>query len=347
MNNAATDFEGFSRWLTKLFRPGVATGWTVSQRAAAANMSVDIATGDGAPMTTNTAAWDWTTAVYNIAIGAASVTNRRDIVVAYTDVAVTNPSTGTPNNPGALKFMVVAGTPAASPSDPSDATIQAAVGASNPFLKLARVSLTSSTTQITNAQITSLITAIALNVQRLWGGGSNTLGHLVPNQADGTLVTTTDTDSVTPGMLYFSGATAYRSTAQSITNATFTAVLFDAESADTDTYHSTSSNTSRLTVPATGMYRVTYDAAFAVGAGGAERSFWVAINGAGGASANRYAITSTGPNVPNARNASIDLPLTAGDYVELWCYQDSGGALNTASEATSPGPMRMSIHRLS
>jgi hypothetical protein len=165
-------------------------------------MSVDIAPGDGVPMTTDTGPWDWSTAVKNVTVGAASANNRRDLVVAYTDLSVTNPSTSTPNNPGALKFIVVQGTPAASPSDPNDAAIRAtAVGATNPYLILARISLTSSTTQITNAQITSLITPIALNVQRLWGGSSNTLGHLVPNQADGTIVTTTDTGSVTNAML--------------------------------------------------------------------------------------------------------------------------------------------------
>jgi hypothetical protein len=191
MNNAATDLEGFSRWLTKLFRAGVVTGWTVSQRAAGANMSVDIAAGDGVPMTTDTAPWDWSTAVKNVSIGAASANNRRDLVVAYTDLSVTNPSTSTPNNPGALKFIVVQGTPATSPSDPNAAAIRAtAVGATNPYLILARVSLTSSTTQITNAQITSLITPIALNVQRLWGGGSNTTGHQVPNAADAFLALT-------------------------------------------------------------------------------------------------------------------------------------------------------------
>src|SRR4051812_12409710 len=111
MNNAATDFEGWSRWLTKLFRPGVAAGWTVTQRGTGANMSVDIAVGDGAPMTTNTGAWSWTTGVENVAIGAASANNRRDVIVAYTDLSVANPSTATPNNPGALKFVAVQGTP--------------------------------------------------------------------------------------------------------------------------------------------------------------------------------------------------------------------------------------------
>jgi hypothetical protein len=195
MNNAATDLEGFSRWLTKLFKPGVATGWSVTQRGAGANMSVDISAGDGVPMTTDTAPWDWTTAVENVAIAAASANNRRDLIVAYTDLSITNPSTSTPNNPGALKFLAVTGTPATSPSDPNNAAIRAtAVGATNPYLVLARVSLTSSTTQITNAQITSLITPMALNVLRIWGGSNSTLGHQIPNVADAFLALTSRSD---------------------------------------------------------------------------------------------------------------------------------------------------------
>jgi hypothetical protein len=107
---------------------------------------------------------------------------------------VTNPSTSTPNNPNALKFKVVQGTPAASPSDPSAGTIQASVGAGNPYIILARVSLTNTTTQITNAQITNFSNPIALNVQRLWGGASNTVGHQVPNVADAVLALTSRTD---------------------------------------------------------------------------------------------------------------------------------------------------------
>jgi hypothetical protein len=145
-------------------------------------------------MTTDTAPWSWSTAVENVTIGAASATNRRDVVVAYIDLSVTNPSTSTPNNPGALKFKAVQGTPASSPSDPSDPTIQSSVGAGNPWVALARVSLTSSTTQITNAQITSLIKPMALQNVRLWGGGSNTQGHQIPNIADAFLALTSRSD---------------------------------------------------------------------------------------------------------------------------------------------------------
>ena len=43
------------------------------------------------------------------------------------------------------------------------------------------------TTQITNAQITDLCRPIALDAQWLWGGSSNTLGHLVAYVADDTV----------------------------------------------------------------------------------------------------------------------------------------------------------------
>jgi hypothetical protein len=164
-------------------------------------MSVDISVGDAALTTGNVAPWSWTTAVENVTIGAASANNRKDVVVAYVDLSVTNPSTATPNNPGALKFKVVQGTPATVPSAPFEDAIGTSVGAGNPFIVLAIVSLTPSTTQITNAQITNVNNPIALQNVRLWGGSNNTLGHLVPNVADGTIVTTSDTGSVSNSML--------------------------------------------------------------------------------------------------------------------------------------------------
>jgi hypothetical protein len=41
----------------------------------------------------------------------------------------------------------------------------------------------------------------------LYGGSNNTKGHVVPNQADGTVVTTTDTNSVNAAMLATSAIT--------------------------------------------------------------------------------------------------------------------------------------------
>lgn len=187
-DGGTTTEQGAFRFLAKLFRPGYISGWGVSQRAAGANMSVDVAAGDGSILRSSDTYgyYGFSTAVKNITITAADGSNpRRDIIVAYLDKSVVNPATD--DNEGALKFVAVAGTPAGSPSDPSDGTIQSAIGAANPFIKLARVAVGTGVTSIVDANITDLRTIAALQMPRLYGGGSNTQGHLVPNVADDTV----------------------------------------------------------------------------------------------------------------------------------------------------------------
>jgi hypothetical protein len=162
------------------------TGGNVTQRGAGANMSVDVQVGDYNIRHTDRAFSAWNDSVENVSISSADPSNpRRDIVVAYVDRAVKD--TTNPNSPGALKFLAVAGTPAGSPSDPSDGTIQTAVGASNPYIKLARVAVAAGATSIVSANITDLRNPAALAVAYLYGGASNTKGHLVPNASDDTI----------------------------------------------------------------------------------------------------------------------------------------------------------------
>jgi hypothetical protein len=63
----------------------------------------------------------------------------------------------------------------------------------------------------------------------------------------------------------FVGCSLTKSANQSVSNATATAVTWDTELKDTDAFHSTSSNTSRVTIPAGkgGMYLVTGQLSFA------------------------------------------------------------------------------------
>lgn len=154
-----TSESGHLRAIQKVITGEVLTGLNVSQRSAGANMSVDVAIGDAIiPRADGTYGHPaWNDAVYNKVIGTADVSNpRRDIVVMYIDYSVT-PSTGVSNNTnGVVKISVVAGTPAGSPVDPSDAAIQSAVGASNPFIKLARVRVAAGATSITNSVIDDL-----------------------------------------------------------------------------------------------------------------------------------------------------------------------------------------------
>jgi hypothetical protein len=126
--------------------------WKVTEKGGGADMSVDVAAGRCAIRGTTSNLYPArNTATVNKAIGNNSSGNpRKDAVVVYIDLAA-SPDAGSTN---VVKLMVVAGTPAASPTAPSDADIQTAVGASNPFLRLADVNVINGATSIANADIT-------------------------------------------------------------------------------------------------------------------------------------------------------------------------------------------------
>ena len=180
---------------TALFAAGVATigtptSWKVTQRGSGANMSVDIAAGFGFLPSSSFHYASYSDATVNKTVTTADPSNpRRDIAVAYLDLAAV--TTAVNNAQGALKFAVVAGTPGASPSDPSDSAIQAAVGAGNPWRKLGRIRIGtpgsySAPTSVIDSMIDDIRQPIAFK-GNLWGGSGNTNGHIVPNVADDTL----------------------------------------------------------------------------------------------------------------------------------------------------------------
>jgi hypothetical protein len=124
----------------------------------------------------------------------------------------------------------------------------------------------------------------------------------------------------------FVGASVYASALQAISNATGTDITFNTESIDTDSFHSTVTNTTRFTIPAGlgGKYLVSGSVRFNPNATG-RRLVGIEKNGGTG-------VTYEG--TPGA-SSFITLPvqgiftLAAADYVELNVYQDSGGTLNT------------------
>ena len=96
----------------------------------------------------------------SITIPAAPATNSRiDLVVAYVDNPAQGSSTET-DNPGACGLIVVSGTAASTPSDPTDADIRTAITADGGagtiayYVILAKVKIASSTTDITANMIT-------------------------------------------------------------------------------------------------------------------------------------------------------------------------------------------------
>lgn len=158
-----TSESGHLRALSKMVNGDVMEGLAASQRAAGANMSVDIAVGDAFVRRSDGSYAHpvFNDAVYNQAISAADGSNpRRDIVVIYVDYGQ-SPSTAVSNNTnGVVKIKVVNGTPAGSPVDPNDAAIQSSVGSGNPWTKICRVRVPAGQTSITNSLIDDLRTLI-------------------------------------------------------------------------------------------------------------------------------------------------------------------------------------------
>lgn len=90
-----------------------------------------------------------------VAISAASTANpRMDSVVVYIDKSV-SASTSVVDNTDLriVKFKSVAGTPASAPTAPSTATIQSSIGAGNPYMILANVTVPKSSTAASSFKI--------------------------------------------------------------------------------------------------------------------------------------------------------------------------------------------------
>lgn len=129
----------------------------------------------------------------------------------------------------------------------------------------------------------------------------------------------------------FVGASAYVSGTQSIAANTLTTADFANENFDSDGFHSTSSNTSRMTIPTgkAGKYLVTGTLGVDV-----TSNFYTRINVNGsavnGSSYGYYNVTGTGDSNINRTQVSFGaiLDLAVGDYVQLQVVHSSSTARN-------------------
>jgi hypothetical protein len=120
----------------------------------------------------------------------------------------------------------------------------------------------------------------------------------------------------------FQGCSVY-GTAQTITNFTWTAINFASENFDTDGFHSTTTNTSRITIPTGlgGKYLVNYTQRWDP-SGTGTRDADIYVNGASVVTQNMNA-----SSVYASNSKSVILSLNAGDYIQLYAIQNSGGNL--------------------
>lgn len=129
----------------------------------------------------------------------------------------------------------------------------------------------------------------------------------------------------------FVGCKAYLGGNQSIANNTFTALTYGSESFDTDAFHSTSTNTSRFTIPSGkgGKYRFDAQVQFNSVAG-AEVGLRHAVFYKNGAQVTAGFLGNTSTDESTAFNISYVVELVATDYVEVFVYQTQGGSVNCA-----------------
>lgn len=118
-------------------------------------------------------------------------------------------------------------------------------------------------------------------------------------------------------------------TGLSHTSGTALLLTWDTEVADTDTMHS-GSFPSRLFATTAGLYAVVARASFASNATGI-RTLDVRKNAvgaaAGGTRVGFDSATAVGGSTVTSVNVALDVRLAAGDYLEAFGFQSSGGAL--------------------
>jgi hypothetical protein len=305
---------------------GVARGadFAVTQNGTP-NMSVNVAAGGAfirGTQNANQGAYHvWNDGTVNLSISAADATNgRRDLVIAQVRDAFYSGATND------ARITVVTGTPAASPADPSLASFPNA-------LVLARITVAAGDTAINTADITDLRTmANILNACPAFGSTTQRDQFIpVPYAGQNVQIVTGTTNRFMsydgtawrdlPSISRTHGVHLGHTLQQAINNVTPTVIALNYEFYDSDNYHSTATNISRITIPAGlgGMYAVNgyirYDSSSVT-----NPIVGIYVNGA--AVTRMMGVTTTFAPVA----ISATLPLAAGDYIELFTYHSTGTA---------------------
>jgi hypothetical protein len=138
----------------------------------------------------------------------------------------------------------------------------------------------------------------------------------------------------------FAGCSLTMSGDQTISNGAWTKVNWDTETFDTDAYHSTSTNTSRITIPSgkAGYYQVNAFTQWSV--------FAEAVIGIGIYINN---VRIHGPTVTKTNNfrGFYNMPqivnVAVSDYIEIAVFQESGASQDLRGDAWASKPTFVSV----
>jgi hypothetical protein len=182
---------------------------------------------------------------------------------------------------------------------------------------------------ITNSSTDLITTAGDL----LYGTAADTMARLGIGTAGQVLkvnsgATAPEWGAVSSGATYVGVQANRNSSSQSISNTTYTAITFPSEGWDTDGFHDTSTNTSRITIPTGkgGKYNFTFVGNFNSDVTTAlYTSFYK-----NGSALTGEGLDASGTLYNERGNAdtfigSITVDAVATDYFEIFVYQSSGG----------------------
>jgi hypothetical protein len=186
---------------------------------------------------------------------------------------------------------------------------------------------TSGTVTVTN----SMATEIDAKGDLVVGTGADTFSRLAVASTAGYLLSvdsgeTTGLKWAAPaGGTTAAGVYLQKSGAQTLANNTFVDLTWDTETIDTDAYHSTVTNTDRITIPSgkAGKYLIHCMIIFAFDAVNTRQ---LAITKNGSTVSNNIAGATHGNNAPVFCTTILDL--AEGDIIRAQGWQNSGGNLN-------------------
>lgn len=168
------------------------------------------------------------------------------------------------------------------------------------------------------------------------GSAADTFTRLAVGSANQVLTVDSATTSglkwAAPAAPSFVGCSLTKSANQSVNDATYTAITFNTESFDTDGFHSTVTNTERITIPSGkgGKYLFVATADIAANATGIRQAgFWKN----GSIQKGQVALSAASAGETKLTVSAI-YDLVATDYIEFYVYQNSTAARNVLSDGT-------------
>jgi hypothetical protein len=133
------------------------------------------------------------------------------------------------------------------------------------------------------------------------------------------------------GGLTFAGASVYKSASQSIPHDVLTTVTWNSEDFDTNSFHSTSTNTGRLTIPTAGKYLISVVIGWDTTGSSVTKTVVMRKNGVDVIKSNGL---GTGSDY-STQTLQYIASCAVNDYFDILVYQPTGSAVNVLLNSNS------------